>query len=120
MSQSHRNQTPAIPEQLFHTVLTVVDYHHDTSGSTRHVHVLGTHTSLQAAKSFALEALELLGYEPSDFAQYASRRDTPPGEWKYGDGVMVFAKAPRGQEFLIGLDTTSNTESLPAGPNDTL
>lgn len=111
---------PSVPEQLFHTTLMVVDFHQDTSGSTRDVYVLGTHTSLAAAKAFALESLTHLGYQPDDFAEYASRADTPAESWKYGDGVMVFAKAPRGQEFHVGLDTKPNTESLPAGPNDTL
>jgi hypothetical protein len=114
------NGNPSVPEQLFHTTLTVVDYHHDTSGSTRDVYVLGTHTTLPAAKAFALMALELLGYEPDDFEEYATRVDTAPEEWKHGDGVMVYAKAPRGHEFLVGLDTKPNTESLPAGPQDTL
>jgi hypothetical protein len=114
------NGNPSIPEQLFHTTLTVVDYHLDTSGSTRDVHVLGTHTSLPAAKAFALAALELLGYEPDDFEEYAARVDTPLEEWKHGDGVMVYAKAPKGHEFYVGLDTKPNTESLPAGPKDTL
>ncbi|KAK4034950.1 hypothetical protein C8A01DRAFT_18318 [Parachaetomium inaequale] len=111
---------PSIPEQLFHTTLTVVDFHHDTSGSTREVHVLGTHTTLPAAKTFALAALEMLGYQPDDFGEYATRADTAPEEWTHGDGVMVYAKAPRGHEFLVGLDTKPNTESLPAGSKDTL
>jgi hypothetical protein len=114
------NGAPSTPEQLFHTTLTVVDFHHDTSGSTRDVHVLGTHTTLPAAKAFALAALERLGYQPDDFDMYATRANTAPEEWTHGDGVMVYAKAPRGHEFLVGLDTKPNTESLPAGTNDTL
>ncbi|KAL2133748.1 hypothetical protein VTI74DRAFT_1730 [Chaetomium olivicolor] len=114
------DDNPSVPEELFHTTLTVVDYHQDTSGSIRDVHVLGTHTNLAAAKAFALMALVQLGYQPEDFAIYATKVDTPPEEWKHGDGVMVYAKAPRGQEFFVGLDTKPNTESLPAGPNDTL
>lgn len=108
-----------IPEQLYHTTLTVVDFHKDTSGAIRDVYVLGTHTTISAAKSFALRALTHLGYQPDDFAEYATRLDTPPESWKHGDGVMVYAKAPAGQEFIVGLDTKPNTESLPAGPDDT-
>ncbi|KAL2022173.1 hypothetical protein VTK56DRAFT_6002 [Thermocarpiscus australiensis] len=113
---------PPIPEQLFHTTLTVVDYHKDTSGAIRDVYVLGTHTTLPSAKRFALAALQQLGYQPDDFAEYATRADAPDAEaWPHGDGVMVYAKAPRGQEFLVGLDTKPNTESLPGGgPGDTL
>ncbi|KAK4151721.1 hypothetical protein C8A00DRAFT_35621 [Chaetomidium leptoderma] len=114
------DRNPSIPEQLFHTTLTVVDYHSDTSGSTRDVYVLGTHTTLPAAKAFSLMALELLGYQPDDFTHYATRVDTAPEEWKHGNGAMVYAKTPKGHEFLVGIDTKPNTESLPAGPNDTL
>jgi hypothetical protein len=32
----------------------------------------------------------------------------------------VYAKAPKGQEFYVSLDTKPNTESLPAGPKGTL
>ncbi|AEO68558.1 uncharacterized protein THITE_2118115 [Thermothielavioides terrestris NRRL 8126] len=120
MAEPDTEGNSSIPEQLFHTVLTVVDYHQDTSGSTHDVHVLGTHTSLPAAKRFALRALEQLGYQPDDFEEYVTRADTPPEDWTHGDGVMVYAKAPRGQEFLVGLDTKPNTESLPAGEHDTL
>lgn len=115
------NGGPSAPDQLFHTTLTVVDFHRDTSGSTREVYVLGTHTTLPAAKTFALASLLQLGYKPDDFTEYATRVEAVPSEsWKYGDGVMVYAKAPRGHEFLVGLDTKPNTESLLAGPKDTL
>ncbi|KAK3385651.1 hypothetical protein B0H63DRAFT_186168 [Podospora didyma] len=106
-----------VSEELFHTTLTVVDYHADTSGSTRLVYVLGTHTTLPAAKTFSYKALEGLNYSPDDFAEYASRAQLSEGEaWKYGDGVMVYAKAPAGQEFLVGIDTKPNTENLPSNP----
>ncbi|KAK4445881.1 hypothetical protein QBC34DRAFT_412399 [Podospora aff. communis PSN243] len=109
-----------IPDLLFHTILTVIDYHVDTSGSTRNVYVLGTHTTLEAAKAFSLKALSSLGYEPDDFAEYASRADTPAEKWTHGDGVFVYAKAPAGQAFTVSLDTTPNNESLPEGENQTL
>ncbi len=115
-----------IPELLFHTVLTVINFHEDTSGSTQVVYVLGTHTTLPAAKSFSLDALHLLGYERDDFLQYDSQADRPPtppdsdSTWPHGDGVMVYTKAPAGQEFLVSIDTKSNTESLSEGPEHTL
>ncbi|KAK4234088.1 hypothetical protein C8A03DRAFT_38147 [Achaetomium macrosporum] len=125
MAETETEPNPSIPEQLFHTVLTVIDYHADTSGSTQDVYVLGTHTTLRAAKAFALSALQQLGYQRDDFATYATRADLPPDqnqEWPHGDGVMVYAKAPKGQEFLVSLDTKPNTESLPASSagDDTL
>lgn len=108
---------PSIPEQVYHTTLTVVDFHRDTSGSTRDTHVLGTHTSLPAAKTFALSALETLGYKPGDFDEYTTRADYT-GEaaenWPHHDHVMVYARGPTaGHELLVGLDTKPNTESLP-------
>ncbi|KAK3299706.1 uncharacterized protein B0H64DRAFT_103909 [Chaetomium fimeti] len=107
----------SIPELLYHTTLTVVDFHRDTSGSTRDTHVLGTHTTLPAAKAFALRALETLGYKPADFDEYATRADysgEAAEEWPHHDGVMVYARGPAGHELLVGLDTKPNTESLPA------
>ncbi len=111
------NGNPTVPELLFHTTLTVIDYHRDTSGSTRDVQVLGTHASLPAAKVFALMALELLGYDADDFDEYTTRVDRPAEEWTHGDGVMVYAKTPKGQEFLVGLDTKPNNESLRVAPS---
>ncbi|KAK3317352.1 hypothetical protein B0T19DRAFT_290281 [Cercophora scortea] len=119
MADINNNEEAAVPEELFHTILTVIDYHADTSGSTRTVYVLGTHTSLAAAKAFTLHALQDLKYEPEDFAVFATRATTPAEDWKYGDGVLVYAEAPAGQIFLVGIDTKPNTESLPNGPDST-
>jgi hypothetical protein len=109
-----------IPELLYHTTLTVIDYHTDTSGSTRTVYVLNTHTTLEAAKAFAGRALQTLNYVAEDFTEYEQRATSPVETWKHGDGVMVYARAPAGQEFLVGLDTKPNTESLAAGVDSTL
>ena len=111
------NGTPSIPEQVYHTTLTVVDFHKDTSGSTRDTHVLGTHTSLPAAKAFALSALETLGYKPADFDEYTTRANytgDAAESWPHHDHVIVYARGPAaGHELLVGLDTKPNTESLP-------
>lgn len=109
-----------IPDLLFHTMLTVIDYHTDTSGSTRTVYVLGTHTALEAAKAFSLTALSDLGYTPDDFAEYETGAKIPASEWTHGDGVIVYAKAPAGQVFTVSLDTTPNNENLPEGENHTV
>lgn len=122
---TNNEEEAAVPELLYHTTLTVIDFHKDTSGSTREVHVLGTHTTLAAAKAFAYKALEGLGYTPDDFFTYEVRPttfqnpDEPEKEWPHGDGVLVYAKAPASQEFLVGIDTKPNTESLPSGPDHT-
>ena len=110
---------PGLPELLFHTTLTVIDYHTDTSGSTRTVYPLGTHITLEAARTFASRALQQLNYQPDDFEEY--KIWTPDASWTHGDGVVVYARDFGGQEFLVGLDTKTNTESLPGGgPGDTL
>ncbi|KAJ9130307.1 hypothetical protein NKR19_g9944 [Coniochaeta hoffmannii] len=113
------NNKQEVPELLYHTLLTVIDFHDDTSGYTRSTYPLGTHTSLSAAKAFAAHALEKLNYQPDDFLEYAVRTpQTPEDAWTHGDGTVVYAKAPAGHEFLVRLDTTVNNENLPAGGPD--
>jgi hypothetical protein len=162
-----------VPENLYHTTLTVIDYHAMTCGAINCLHVLGTHTTRHAAKAFAYhDALRSLNYQPSDFEIFATREsiempqaataaaasssttkaapkpttaaarakvaessgayesgyttdtcasDTDTGGgggppiWPYGDEVLVYAKAPAGQEFLIGVVETPNTENLASG-----
>ncbi|KAH7176001.1 hypothetical protein EDB81DRAFT_30841 [Dactylonectria macrodidyma] len=106
-----------VPELLYHTVLTLIDYHEDPSGATRSVYVLGTHSALDTAKAFATSALQGLNYKPGDFAEYAVRSSEP---WEHGDGVLVFARAPAGQVFLVRIDATLNNESLLASPAGTV
>ncbi|KAK0724455.1 hypothetical protein B0H67DRAFT_483110 [Lasiosphaeris hirsuta] len=109
------DESNTVPDLLFHTVLTVIDFHADTSGSTRSVYILGTSTSLQSAKTFSLTALEGLNYTPDDFEEYQTRATISAEEWTHGDGVMVYARAPAGQEFIVSIDTTPNNEQLAAG-----
>ncbi|KAK3987716.1 hypothetical protein QBC44DRAFT_399966 [Cladorrhinum sp. PSN332] len=121
MASHQADREPNVPENLFHTTLTVIDYHKDPSGAIRSVYVLGTHTDLPSAKRFALSALQFLNYDPSDFAAYATRPTTDEdaaGNWPHGPGVLVYARAPAGQELLVGLDTKANTCNFPAGGPD--
>ncbi|KAL7915890.1 hypothetical protein GGI35DRAFT_10004 [Trichoderma velutinum] len=100
-----------VPEQLFHTVLTVID----ASGANHTLFVLKTHGTLDAAKKYASHALEAVNFTAEDFGVYRIRADedsTKP--WTHGDGVLVFARSFDGQEFLVGIDTTPNNESLTA------
>jgi hypothetical protein len=109
-----------IPELLYHVTLTVVDYHTDESGATRSTYPLGTFGSLKAAKSFAETGLEGLGYQKDDFDQFSARPQMHD-PWTHGDGTIVYARAPAGQVFVVGIDTTQNTERLPlAGDGKTL
>lgn len=104
-----------VPDLLFHTTLTVIDYHKDASGSTRYIFVLGTNSNLKDAKSFCLSSLKRLGYDQDEFTEYKIRptEDSELENWEHGEGVHVFAKAPSEQVFLVGIYTTPNTESLP-------
>ncbi|KAI5464934.1 hypothetical protein BGZ63DRAFT_412375 [Mariannaea sp. PMI_226] len=109
------------PDLLYHTVLTVIDYHDDPSGAKRSVYVLGTHATLKASKAFAATtALGNLKYDSVDFEEYAVHSSSPFGSeaWTHGDGVIVYARAPAGQVFLVGIYTTSNNESLQARTSD--
>jgi hypothetical protein len=120
----HDSQTPGTkaPDLLYHTLLSVLDYHDVTSGYTCTTYPLGTHTSLPAAKSFAAIAIEQrLRYTPEDFVEHSVRyAGEAPEDWRYGNAVVVYARAPAGREFLVELHTTPNHERLPAtGPEDT-
>ncbi|KAB5527968.1 hypothetical protein GE09DRAFT_975298 [Coniochaeta sp. 2T2.1] len=103
-----------VPDLLYHTLLTVIDFHDDTSGYTRSTYPLGTNTTLPAAKAFAAQALEKLNYTPDDFETYAVHTPENNDTWPHGDGVIVYAKAPAGHELVVKLDTTSNDERLSA------
>jgi hypothetical protein len=111
-----------VPDLLFHTTLTVVDYQKDPSGSTRYMFVLGTNSNLTDAKSFCMSSLKRLGFDQEEFAEYKVRPtdDSELENWEHGEGVMIFAKAPAEQVFLVGICTTPNTESLPMDQNGNL
>ncbi|KAL7937846.1 hypothetical protein V8C35DRAFT_290082 [Trichoderma chlorosporum] len=112
---STNGPTNFVPDQLFHTVLTIIDYSHDPSGANRTLFVLKTHGTLTAAKKYASHALEAVNFTAEDFEVYRIRPEEDPSRaWSHGDGVLVFARAFDGQEFLVGIDTTPNNESLAA------
>ncbi|KAK3486751.1 uncharacterized protein B0T23DRAFT_388358 [Neurospora hispaniola] len=76
-----------VPDNLYHTTLTVIDHHATTCGATTCLQVLGTHTTLKDAKAFAYhDALRSLNYQPYDFAIYATRENfgVPPPPQKKG------------------------------------
>lgn len=110
-----------IPELLYHTTLVVYDGNRDASNRSRSAFVLGTHTTLAAAKAFSKTALEGLGYTPSDFLEYHVKNPSiPEDEWTFGDGVVVYAKAFSGEEFDVGLDTTPNEQKFAGTPDGNL
>ncbi|TVY86262.1 hypothetical protein LAWI1_G008841 [Lachnellula willkommii] len=103
--------TETAPEFLYHIKRTITDYHEDKSGATRTTDVLGTFTDLKAAKAAAYSALASEGYIRDDFELYEDNTSDPEN-WKHGDGILVFAKAPAGQEFEVRLDTKPNVLKL--------
>jgi hypothetical protein len=98
-------------ELLYHVILTVIDFHLDPSGAKRSIYILGTRTTLEAAKDSAFRVLHTLRYEPEDFIEYAAH-SSHTGDWAYDNGVLVYAKAPAGQVFQISIQATPNTEQL--------
>ncbi|KAF9775171.1 hypothetical protein IL306_006753 [Fusarium sp. DS 682] len=98
-------------ELLYHIILTVIDFHLDPSGATRSTYILGTRTTLEAAKDSAFTVLHTLRYKPDDFIEYAVHSGYSEN-WVHGNGVLVYAKAPAGQVFLISIQATPNTEQL--------
>ncbi|KAL4723512.1 hypothetical protein ACLX1H_009147 [Fusarium chlamydosporum] len=99
------------PELLYHILLTVIDYHVDPSGAQRSIYILGTRATLEAAKESSFRVLHSLRYKPTDFIEYAIH-SSHTGTWAHGNGVLVFAKAPAGQVFLVSVQATPNTEKL--------
>jgi hypothetical protein len=105
---------------LHHVLLEVVDYHKDSSGATRTIDVLKTYSSLPAAKSYAYNALQALGYSRTDFDEYDERKDSEDETtelWQHDDGVLVHARAPAGQVFSVRIDTTPNAQGMKASPD---
>ncbi|KAK4222384.1 hypothetical protein QBC38DRAFT_329441, partial [Podospora fimiseda] len=115
------------PESLYHTTLSITSHYHSSSGgSTRSSYILGTHTDLPSARSFALSCLESsLNYHPSDFQTFTTRLSYSPSpdsddedSWPYGENSLVYAVTRSGQEFLVGLETKPNHSSLRSGGPD--
>ncbi|KAF4500854.1 hypothetical protein FAGAP_2945 [Fusarium agapanthi] len=102
-----------ISDLLYHIILTVIDFHLEPSGSKRDIYILGTWATIEAAKESASRVLHTLRYKPDDFTEYADH-SSHVGTWDHGDGVLVYAKAPAGQVFLVSIQATPNTELLQA------
>lgn len=103
---------------LYHIILTVIDFHLEPSGSKRAIYILGTRATIEAAKDSAFRVLQTLRYKPDDFTEYAvhsSHAET----WDHGDGVLIYAKAPAGQVFLVSIQATP-TQQLQADGDGTI
>jgi hypothetical protein len=93
----------------------IIDYYKDESGATRINDVLGTYTSLPAAKAAALTAIKDSGYERDDFEVYEEKSRIVEN-WTHGNGVLVYAKAPSGTEFYVRIDTNRTPANLKETP----
>ncbi|KAG0644983.1 hypothetical protein D0Z07_9089 [Hyphodiscus hymeniophilus] len=94
-------------EFLYHIKRTITDYSEDKYGATRTTDILGTFTDIAAAKSAARSSLASEGYVKDDFESYEGNDGA--AEWKHGDGVLAYAKAPAGQVFEVRVETNPNT-----------
>jgi hypothetical protein len=105
-----------MPELLYNTILTVIDLHKDPSGAARSSWILGTHSTRDAAKSYALGSLQKLSFAPDDFKEYEVRtaQCSSADRWSHGDDTLIFACAPSGQVFLVGIEAMPNNASLSA------
>jgi hypothetical protein len=99
-------------DSLYHIKRTVTDYLNDPSGATRTTDILKTFVDLPAAKAAARKALFSEGYLKDDFQVYEENDGTEAWDFKRGDGVIVWARAPAGQEFEVRLDTKPNLQGL--------
>jgi hypothetical protein len=112
MAATESNGTTEASEYLYHIKRTITDFAEDKSGATRVTDILGSFTSLAAAKNAAHGALAAEGYIKDDFEVLEQKNETDLEDWKHGDGCLVFAKAPRGQEFDVRIDTKPNVLKL--------
>ncbi|KAG7414775.1 hypothetical protein DER46DRAFT_576428 [Fusarium sp. MPI-SDFR-AT-0072] len=106
-------------ELLYHVILTVIDFHLDPSGAKRSTYILGTRATLEAAKDSAFRVLYTLRYEPDDFTEYAVHLKHTEN-WTHGNGVLVYAKAPAGQVFMISVQATPNNQQFLANPDGSI
>jgi hypothetical protein len=97
-------------EMLYHVKLTMVDFKNDATGALQKVDICGTYTNLAQAKMAAKSALIKSGYEETWFSVYDTQN--APSKWTHGDGIFVYAKAPGGETFTVGLETTPDTLGL--------
>jgi hypothetical protein len=112
MDANEAQQNDYVEELVYHVKRTITNFAEDSSGAPRVTDILGTFTNLISAKNAAHSALAMEGYTKNDFEVYEVKDETDPEEWKHGDGCLVFAKVPRGQEFDVRIDTKPNVLKL--------
>ncbi|EOA90230.1 hypothetical protein ACJQWK_07612 [Exserohilum turcicum] len=98
-------------DSLFVVKRTILDPKAPT-GLSFQIALPATFTDLRAAKEEAKALLSKEGYDTEFLTPYETKSD--PSAWKHGDGVIVFAQAPSGQEFKVEIDTVANAAGLQA------
>ena len=93
-------------DNLYHIKRTIIDPSQDLTNSARTVDILGSYTDLPSAKYAARTALLSEGYLADDFEVY--QENNGKEDWKYGEGVRVYAKTFAGQTFEVRIDTKPN------------
>lgn len=71
-----------------------------------------TYASLPLAKQAAKVLLQEQGYDTEFFTGYHIKDDS--SEWKYGDGVIVYAETSPGEIIKVEINTVNNSEQLVA------
>ncbi|TID20774.1 hypothetical protein E2P81_ATG05402 [Venturia nashicola] len=98
------------PSEALYTIKTTLkDLHHDSSGALQQVQIAGTYTDLTKAKEAAKNALYTLGYSNEDLTTYIVKDASNIESWSHGDGVLVHAAAPSGEQFSVCIETSPNT-----------
>ena len=108
--QSIQPQTTS-SDHLYHIILTTSHLSKDPNSQIEKLRVVGTFTSLSAAKAAAHRALFEAGYDSEMFKVYDTKQ-SPSGNGHHHrpvPGIMVHAEAEDGTTFEIRILTTPNT-----------
>jgi hypothetical protein len=93
---------------IYHVILTSSHFKRDPNSEIQKVRVCGTYTSIKAAKAEAHQTLFDAGYEQEWFKVFESCTQNTT-DWKYGDGVVIYAEAPEGEIFTVSISTAKDT-----------
>ncbi|EXJ81115.1 hypothetical protein A1O3_07403 [Capronia epimyces CBS 606.96] len=103
-------------ENLYHVVFTTTHIPKDVNGEVEKVRVVGTYTTLAAAKAAAHRTLFEAGYEREFFDDYETNQEEFIAHHvKRRTGLAVLAKAPDSTTFRVSVATTPNLLKLQAG-----
>jgi len=118
MATSEPQATESVNDQnLYHVLVTLIDYHKDKTGALQTTKICGTYRDLSKAKAAARSQLAHDGYETEFFVEYAENKGQD--DWPYPDAVVVRAVAMEGEVFEVVIETTqAESHSVDAGATD--